>query len=444
MITRTRSNRSRRGAAFVGFTLAGVVALAGCASGPAENENENGGGGETAASDEPVTLRMSFQATAVASPYQTMAEQYAEENPHVTFEFEEVPNEQYGEVLRTQLQGGNAPDLFFVTGGSGNPQSVLPLAEAGHLLALTDTPAADLVTESAAGLLDADGDIWAQPVDYVPVTWNWNETVATEVGVELPLETVEDVLDACEVAADAGKNLIQLAGSTVPNNGLTTMQIAASRVYGPNPDWNEQRAAGDVTFAESDEWAETLEVMIELNENGCFQPSPEAGVIAENAPAVTSGTALSAFAPGAATADYKQLVPDNDYVAIAFPGTDDAETRLFASPTNAFAVNAASDEAKQAAALEFLAWLAEPENSDELSTHSGNISITVGEGADLPEPFRYIEPYLTDPELNQPLASLLWPNPGVYTALGTGVQGLLTGQTTIPAVLAAMDAEWDR
>ena len=36
-----------------------------------------------------------------------------------------------------------------------------------------------------------------------------------------------------------------------------------------------------------------------------------------------------------------------------------------------------------------------------------------------------------------------WTNPEVYNALGTGVTGLLTGQTTVEDVLKSMDAAWD-
>ena len=40
------------------------------------------------------------------------------------------------------------------------------------------------------------------------------------------------------------------------------------------------------------------------------------------------------------------------------------------------------------------------------------------------------------------LPNAAWPNAGVYDALGTGVQGLLTGQKTVEQVLDDMDAAW--
>ncbi len=41
------------------------------------------------------------------------------------------------------------------------------------------------------------------------------------------------------------------------------------------------------------------------------------------------------------------------------------------------------------------------------------------------------------------LPNLEWPNPAVYDALATGVQGLLSGQGDIQTVLENMDRAWD-
>ena len=53
-----------------------------------------------------------------------------------------------------------------------------------------------------------------------------------------------------------------------------------------------------------------------------------------------------------------------------------------------------------------------------------------------------VEGLLTDGDF-APLPNLEWPNPAVYDALATGVQGLLTGQGDIKSVLEAVDKAWD-
>ncbi len=413
---------------------ASALALTACSGG-------GDGGGASSDPDAPVTLRLSVEAGAVRAPIATMADKYAEENPNVTFEVEEVPNEQFGEVLRTQLQGGNAPDLFYVTGGSGNPHSALPLAEAGYLEPLTDTVAAELFTDQTRYLSEWDGQIWTQPVDFVPITNNYNLTASEELGITPPFSSVRDVEAACKTAADGGKTLLRLAGSTVPNNGLTTLQFAATRVYAKDPDWNAQRAAGDVTFADTEGWKDSLQLILDLRDAGCFQNGVEAGVIADNVPNVAAGNTLGAFAPGGAVGDMRRINPDATFISTAFPG-DDGEEYMFASPSNMLGINASSSADKKDAAKRFLAWLAEPENADALAQTSGNLSIRAGAGSTLPEQYSSIASYFEE-EKYQPLANLGWPSPEIYNTLGTGVQGLLTGQTTIDAVLTAMDAAWD-
>ncbi|BDZ44130.1 ABC transporter substrate-binding protein [Naasia aerilata] len=383
-----------------------------------------------------------MEAGSAEAPVAVLAQQYSKENPDVTFDVEPVPNEQYGEVLRTQLQGGNAPDVFYVTGGQGNPHSALPLAEAGYLVDLSKTVAKDLYTDQSRFLGEFDGKIWTQPYDFVPVTNNYNLTVAKELGIDLPFKSVDDVLDACGVAQKAGKSLLRLAGSTVPNNGLTTLQLAATRVYSEDPDWNEKRLKGDVTFADTKGWTESLELIVKMYKEGCFQQGAEAGVIADNVPAIAAGTAVGGFAPGGQIGDLRRVNPDNEYVSTAFPG-DKGEKYLFASPSNMLALNASSDKAKQKAGLAFLAWLAEPEHADALAEVSGNLSIRAGAGAELPDQYQFISDYFSD-ENYQPLGNLQWPSPEIYNTLGTGVQGLLTGQTDVESVLKAMDAAWDQ
>lgn len=433
-----RESRRKRPARFTVIALAAgsALALTSCTS------PDTGANPASGAPDEPVTLRMSVLGGPVQSAYAVMAKAYSEEFPNVTFEIEEVPNEQYGEVLRTQLQGGNAPEIFYVTGGSGNPHSVLPLAEAGYLVSLDGTVADELVTGEARNTIEYDGQIWAQALDFVPVSNIYNQTVAEEIGLELPFETVDDVLDACEVAAEAGKSLLMFAGAAVQNAGLTTMQMAAPRVYSEQPDWNTLRNEGEVSFSDTLGWKQSLEQILEMRDAGCFQRGAEAGAIADNTPAVAAGTALGSFGPGGLTGDMKRVNPEAEFVATAFPGEDTSQQYIFASPSNLMAVNATATAAEQAAALAFLDWIAEPTNADETASISGNLSIRAGAGAALPPQYEMIEPFFEEGNF-QALPNLMWPSPEVYNALGTGVQGLFTGQTTVEAVLAAMDAAWD-
>lgn len=414
---------------------AAVAMAAGCSGGSPDGDG-----------DEPVTLSVLVETTAAdESPYKTITDLYSEQNPDVTFDLEYVPINDLGQVLRTRLQGGNGPDLFYVTGGSGNVLAVLPFAEADYVLDLAGTPAAEILPDNAKGLFyRGDEGPYAQALEYVPISHMFNDTATDAAGVSHP-DTIDELLEQCSVANDAGVPLIQLAGASSQNAGGMTMQIAASRVYAADPDWDVARMAGEVTFADSEEWARSLQLAVDLFEAGCMQNGAEGGGIEQNVPALASGQALSIFGPGQLVTEAANVNPDQTFRAYPLPGDTAEDTRIFASPSNALAANAALSGARKDAALDFLAWLAEPQQAAAYTDLTGNIPISAigGDGA-VPPQFEALGPYLQDESRFQPLANLFWPSPEVYNTLGIGVQGLLTGQTTVDQVLASLDAAWDQ
>ena len=65
-------------------------------------------------------------------PYRPVVAEFEKENPNITVNLVETPTDSYAQVLRTQLQAGNAPDVFYGQPGAGNPNAILPSGEAGY------------------------------------------------------------------------------------------------------------------------------------------------------------------------------------------------------------------------------------------------------------------------------------------------------------------------
>ena len=160
-----------------------------------------------------------------------------------------------------------------------------------------------------------------------------------------------------------------------PNPGLMTMAISATRVYAETPDWNQQRADGDVTFAGDEGWEATLQTVVDMNEAGCYQEGAAGGGFDAITQGITQGTSLSAFVPGGAATELMNATPGLELNIQPFP-TDGGDPYLLASPNYALAVSAESDDATKQAAQDFLAWLAEPENAAEFVEVSGGVAIT--------------------------------------------------------------------
>jgi raffinose/stachyose/melibiose transport system substrate-binding protein len=435
-MTQQGHGRFRRLGVLVAVPAISALTLAACGGGSGD---DGGSSGEDGGAADSFTFAFGNAAGTQESPWIVMAEKYSEETG-VQVETQGLPPDSYGLTLRTQLQGGNAPDVFVVSPGAGQENAVLPLAEAGYVEPLGDA-STELIPEGNEGLFQIDGETYAQPTDLVPVGMLWNVGAAADASVDVP-EDIDALIDSCEPLAGEGKSFFAIAGSVPPNPGLMTMAISATRVYAGTPDWNQQRADGDVTFADDEGWQDTLQTVVDLNEAGCFQQGAAGGGFDAITQGITQGTSLSAFVPGGAATELMNATPGLELNIQPFPPASGGDPFVLASPNYALAVSSEADDATKQAAEDFLAWLAEPEHAAEFVEVSGGVAIT-GPDENLNPVFEPVADLLTDGSYVA-LPNLEWPNPAVYDALATGVQGLIAGQGDIGAVLEAMDQAWDQ
>ena len=410
--------------------VAGVLILAGCSAGTDD-------GGST---DDGAATGFSIMVAAANDAddyYAQLAAEYAEE-AGIEIEVIPYPSDAYNTQVTTQLQAGNAADMMILSPGTGQPISVITLADAGFLEPLDETSASLLPVGSEAQF-QIDGDTFAQPTALTPVGMVFNVTAGEEADIEYP-ETYEDLLTACTTARDAGKTFTVLAGGIPFNTGLFSQLISATRVYAETPDWNEQRAAGDVTFADSG-WRDVLDDIVEMNDSGCFQDGAAGGTFDSITAGLGGGTSLTAAVPGSAAASISTATGSELNVQ-AFPPADGQEAFTLTGANYAWGINAASDDAVKESAQGFLDWAAQPENAQHFAEISGAVPITGIDPATLLPSYAPIGDLLSAGSYTS-IPNSAWPNPAVYDALGAGVQGLLTGQKTVDQVLEEMDAAWD-
>lgn len=411
----------------------GALALAACSAPGGEDESS-----ATAADG----FSFSFPvATDTEDFYEELALKYMDETG-VDIELVPIPGDGYHQTLSTQLQAGNASDLFMAVPGGGQANGVVKLAES-QLLEPLDEEAAGVIPEGTESLYSVDGQVYGQPASLSANGLIWNDASATDAGITGFPADFDALLDACGDARDGGVTFTALAGAVPPNLGFIGQALAATRVYAVDPDWNDQRAAGDVTFADSG-WEQVLEDFVAMNNAGCFQD----GAIGGNFDAITrgmvEGTALSAAIPGsAATALSGASKGEQTFDVRAVPPTSGEAPWIIASPLYAWASNASSDSGVKLAVQDFLDWAAQPENLVEFADLSGAIPVAGADAADISPQFAPVAELIASGSFS-PEPNLAWPNASVYDALGTGMQGLLTGQNSVDDVLASMDAAWEQ
>ncbi|MFB2585123.1 ABC transporter substrate-binding protein [Herbiconiux liukaitaii] len=414
----------------VATTAAAALILSGCS-----------GSGDSAETDGNSFTFTFATSNNLESPYETLAKDYMAENEGVEITTNPTPNDKYGETIRTQLSAGNASDVIQTTPGSGDARGLIPLAEAGFLAPLGDT-AAGLIPEGSESVFEYEGEVYGQPLDFTIGSIVASMGTAAQAGITEFPTSMDDLYTECTDLTAAGKSMFAVAGAAGPNAGLTAQAISASRVYAETPDWNQQRADGEVTFADTEGWKDTLQTIIDLNEGGCFQPGVEGGGFDAITNGLAGGTSIGGFIPsGSAVEIATAAPPEADFKIQAFPAPDGGTPYILASSNYTMSLNAKS--ADNTAAKDFLDWLATPEAQQKYFEYSGELPISAYQDMDLSDTvYSDVVDLLADGSY-APLPANVWPNPSVYAALQTGVQGLLTGQNTVDQVLASMDAAWD-
>ena len=413
------------------LTVAVATALvaAGCTSGP--QAAQGGGGSET----------LKITTTSDDQQVPAAVEQFLEDHPDVTIDLETAPTDAVQTSVRTQLASGTAPDLFVNWPGDGSPTAVEVVAAAGYLEDLSDQPWVADLPPSVAPLLGADGKTYlASPaVAAIPVIYN--DGALESVSAAAPT-TWTQVLQLCDTARSAGKVAFALGNQTPWNTQLANYALAATLVYGPDPTFPDQMAAGETTFADSG-WTQVMDKYLEMDERGCFNDDP-LGVSYESALSeVAAGDALGIVMVNSSVTAIKAEAPEGSTFSTApLPATDDAsQTVMPLAPGNGLALNAESENKE--VAKEFLAYLMSPQGLTLSNTAAAGLPSIPVDGFEADPALAGVLEFQRAERVT-PFMDQRWPNARVQQTHFTEVQKLFSGSTTVPQALEAMDAAYQQ
>ncbi|MFB5662339.1 ABC transporter substrate-binding protein [Alteribacillus sp. HJP-4] len=164
------------------FIFCAVIFLSACG----EEENEEAEG---------ITLEMTaWGDTAELEVYQKAVDAFNEEHPNIHVNLTPTPSDTYQQRLMTQLQGGEAPDIFYA-----QPQMMSILVDTNTIEPLDDFMNSDESyahpEEFADGLWGAsrvNGQIFGAPVDNNPLLIYYNRGLLNELGIKTPQEYYEE------------------------------------------------------------------------------------------------------------------------------------------------------------------------------------------------------------------------------------------------------------
>ncbi|MFT3797663.1 ABC transporter substrate-binding protein [Microbacterium sp.] len=430
------SQCSTRGVGTAAVAIALVAVLAGCTNPASDAETGDG---------DVVTLTIAMEAEqAGGNPaFDAVLDNFDATHDDIVIKRVYPPLDQYETLLNTQVQGGNAPDLFAAVAGSGSNLSVLRLGKAGKLMDLSDQTWADQVLPAAyRPLYEVDGALYGLPLAYNAAVPIYRTDLFDQAGITPPT-TKQELLDDCRDSLDRlGKPFMAMPGAEQYGIGYFAAIVATTVVLGENPQWNQQHESGEVTFSGSSEWQEALQYIVDMNDAGCFPETAVADTF-ETAPAQAANGDTLSFGPGEASAvpNLQAINPDASFDVFALPGLTEATTVMPMSPIRAVVASATTKHKE--AVLEVLDFFATTDQQVAFASGGNYIPVSaVGTGETGNATLTGISDFLAHPERTSPNINLMWPSADSYTVMQQQVQGLLSGQKSVNDILQAMDAAW--
>jgi raffinose/stachyose/melibiose transport system substrate-binding protein len=376
--------------------------------------------------------------SAESEALQALYTQYSEETGN-TIERITFPSDGYETALLQRWAAGDRPDILQWHGNFNWVAAVNPV---DNLLPLSDE---EFVGRTLGGILDTnasiDGVVYGAILN-APTAFGlfYNKAVFEELGLTPPT-TAAEVLSACEAiaASDSGAApLLESAGSQWP----PLVQHGAFMADAMEDGWLDRINSRDAKVSDSDSaWLRANEFFLELQEAGCYNDDLLTAQWEDSASRLLSGeVAMVSMHTGLVQQAVDAVGIDEVNATIGW--TPWSESRpvvtVESSPLGTYYVPITGDDAKQAAALEFIRFVTGP-------AYEGYVAAAglppVLEGVATPDgiaqPLLDVQAAIGEYGSSIPVWSLL---PGI-TSLVTYPSQLLTGELTPQTAVELLQVE---
>jgi ABC-type glycerol-3-phosphate transport system substrate-binding protein len=359
---------------------------------------------------------------------------YKKAHSDFDFNLSFAPADQVQTALRTQLGGGNAPDIHVVYPGNGSAMSMAQLSKANLLTDLSGQSWTQKIPSGFKGAFQNDGKTYIYSPGSSMLGAIYNKKAFATAGVEPPT-TWSELLSVCDKLKKKGIVPIALGAQTPWITQLIDYALVPGTVYAKTPDFDDKMIAGNASFADSG-WADAMDKYLELQKKGFFNDNPNGTTYEQATSMVATGKAGMAVQVSAVLSAFRAAAPSPDDLGMfPFPATDvAADNWIPAGVVVGIAISAKSKKADQARG--FFEYCGRPENLGAWAEAVACVPL-YGDGK--------VDPALTSflPSLKDnkavPFMDQRWPNAEVQPTHFAVVQELLGGKTTVQAALKKMD-----
>lgn len=415
-----------------------AVVLAACA------DDSDGGGdadGDAADTGDQVTLSLTYVNDPIATE---LIAAFEAEHPDISIDATMVPFSDYVRTIRLDMAEDSAPDIAQYNAGA-----MRTLIPAGHLLELNEyeeeldwaekfpPSSLDVLRTDEEALRFAQDTLYAVPGALSVTGVYYNRELAGSLGVDTPVETVDDLESAMAAAEAAGITPISVGGLDTNHIHVWGAILNVSGDVELYRDWAYGTEGSDIVTEPARDASQRLVDWV------------AAGYIPEGAIGTAAADAAAEFAAGDTlfhiTGNWSAVTFDEemgDNVGFfLFPTLDGSPPQVANGASVAWSISAHTDHPDEAVA--FLDFMASPEAA-AAQVETGFMPINTAEApeaegvtGDIVQAFNAV----TEADGIMPFPD--FPAPGLLDTLTAGLQGLIAGQMDPDAYLESVQASWD-
>ena len=422
-ITGCGGSSGQAGTEDAGAVSSEAAAAEGTVAGDRVSVEDEGG----ASSGEPVSFSFCQGQPEYQTAAQNLVNAYMEEFSNVTVELiTDISN------LKTELQAGNIPEIFYTEGYTNMK------AYSDYITDLSDQPWIGQILDTAIEAVTMDGKVVGFPTTFSGEGICYNKKMFEENGWEVP--TTRSELEAlCEQ--------IQAAGITPFANQFADDwligQLVSGAAYTHIPDtqkFTDDLYAGNVSLADTEEMKLVFDIVDLMVKYGT--PDPLSYSWNEACSAFATGQTAMIFEGDWIWSTIQPIDPEIQVGMFPVPTSDNAEeNKLLADVNMVLHIGKGSDNPE--AAKEFMNWLATSETAREILLKEYQF-VPCFEGWEYQGANQLAA--CTKEYLDKDQAYAWWWNKwpdNFRPTAGQEVQKYIEGTMTAQEALEAMDQDWD-
>lgn len=419
------SMTAKHSTAALAIVATAAIALTGCSGDTGGDAGGADGGG-----DVKIEMQTNFGSTDPSlKVLQKITDAYEKDNAGVKIDL--VPStDTYEDDMKVRLSSNDIPDIWATHGWS-------LLRYSQFLEPLDEQPwAKDFNEALAPAMQNSDGQFFALPIDTDVAGIVYNRTVLKDAGVDPTQLTDWDQFEAAlGKLKDSGITPISSSGKDSWFAGNVADFIGSG-------DFSDSELEGfkDGTFDEKG-YTRILDHIASWQKAGWFNPDYSSATTDDLGRTLAEGKTAFVFVQNYLVATALGFNPDADLGYMPIP-SESGEPFLVGGEGRAYGVSKTSPNKKQA--LDYLAYLAQPDNLSELAGSIGGIPGLTNATSDLGILTASYDAFVKPGELSlQPYFDRVYLPNGIWDTMVTTTDGVITGKMTPADAVKQMKLSYD-